>query len=53
MTHVAVAFDNPIRSVRNDWYDGYKTDEGVPADCSRSSIPPKRRCGARVWSSGR
>jgi 5'-3' exonuclease len=31
-THVAVAFDNPIRSFRNDLFDGYKTEEGVPAD---------------------
>src|ERR1700730_5627720 len=26
---LAIAFDNPIRSVRNDWFDGYKTEEGV------------------------
>ena len=32
VSHVAIAFDNPIRSVRNDWYDGYKTDEGVPPE---------------------
>jgi 5'-3' exonuclease len=32
VTHVAIAFDNPIRSVRNDWYEGYKTEEGVPAE---------------------
>jgi 5'-3' exonuclease len=29
VTHIAVAFDNPIRSFRNDLYDGYKTEEGV------------------------
>jgi 5'-3' exonuclease len=29
LTHVAVAFDNPIRSFRNDLFDGYKTEEGV------------------------
>jgi len=29
VTHLAVAFDNPIRSFRNDLYDGYKTEEGV------------------------
>ncbi len=29
MTHIAVAFDNPIRSFRNDLFDGYKTEEGV------------------------
>ncbi len=32
VTHVAIAFDNPIRSVRNDWFAGYKTDEGVPPE---------------------
>src|SRR3989442_2085636 len=32
VTHVAVAFDNPIRSFRNDLFDGYKTDEGVPPE---------------------
>jgi 5'-3' exonuclease len=29
LTHVAVAFDNPIRSFRNELFDGYKTEEGV------------------------
>lgn len=28
-THVAVAFDNPIVSFRNDLFEGYKTDEGI------------------------
>lgn len=32
VTHVAVAFDNPIRSFRNDMFAGYKSDEGVPAE---------------------
>src|SRR5712692_4638938 len=32
VTHAAVAFDNPIRSFRNDLFDGYKTDEGVPPE---------------------
>lgn len=31
-THVAAAFDNPIRSFRNDLFAGYKTDEGVPEE---------------------
>ncbi len=30
--HIAVAFDNPIRSFRNDLYSGYKSDEGVPPE---------------------
>jgi len=29
VTHLAIAFDNPIVSFRNDLFDGYKTDEGV------------------------
>jgi 5'-3' exonuclease len=29
VTHVGVAFDNPIRSFRNDLFAGYKTEEGV------------------------
>jgi 5'-3' exonuclease len=28
-THAAIAFDNPIRSFRNDLYPDYKSDEGV------------------------
>lgn len=31
-THVAVAFDNPIRSFRNRLFAGYKSDEGVPQE---------------------
>lgn len=30
VTHLGVAFDNPIRSFRNDLFDGYKDDSGVP-----------------------
>lgn len=29
VTHVAVAFDNPIESFRNDLFDGYKDGSGV------------------------
>lgn len=29
VTHLAVAFDNPIRSFRNDLFDGYKTEAGI------------------------
>jgi 5'-3' exonuclease len=32
VTHIAIAFDNPIRSFRNDMFDGYKTEEGVEAE---------------------
>ena len=31
-THLAVAFDNPIRSFRNELFDGYKTEVGVPEE---------------------
>src|SRR3712207_5154035 len=32
LTHVAVAFDRPIRSFRNDLFAGYKTEEGMPEE---------------------
>jgi 5'-3' exonuclease len=32
VTHLAIAFDNPIVSFRNDMFDGYKSDEGVPPE---------------------
>ena len=32
VTHLAVAFDNPIRSFRNDLFPFYKSDEGVPPE---------------------
>lgn len=56
VTHVGVAFDNPIRSVRNDWFDGYKTDEGVPPellaqfDAAEEAV---RALGMTVWSMDR
>lgn len=31
-THVGIAFDNPIRSFRNDLFAGYKTEDGVPPE---------------------
>jgi 5'-3' exonuclease len=53
LTHVAVAFDNPIRSFRNDLFPGYKTEEGVdPAllaqfDAAEEAV---RKIGMVVWS---
>jgi 5'-3' exonuclease len=53
VTHVAVAFDNPIRSFRNDLYPFYKSDEGVePAlraqfDAVEDAV---RAIGVAVWS---
>jgi 5'-3' exonuclease len=56
VSHVAIAFDNPIRSVRNDWYDGYKTDEGVlPALLAQFDAAEEaaRAVGMVVWSMDR
>jgi 5'-3' exonuclease len=53
VSHVAVAFDNPIRSFRNDLFDGYKTEEGVPPellaqfDAAEEAV---RAIGMAVWS---
>lgn len=53
VTHLAVAFDNPIRSFRNDLFPGYKSDEGVdPAlraqfDTVEEAV---RAIGVVVWS---
>lgn len=32
VSHIAIAFDNPVRSFRNDLFAGYKTDAGVPPE---------------------
>lgn len=53
VTHIAVAFDNPIRCFRNDLFDGYKTEEGVPPellaqfDCAEEAVAA---LGIVVWS---
>jgi 5'-3' exonuclease len=55
-THLAVAFDNPIRSFRNDLYDGYKSDEGVPEELRAqfdSVEEGVRAIGVTVWSMDR
>ncbi|HET8540784.1 MAG TPA: 5'-3' exonuclease H3TH domain-containing protein [Anaeromyxobacter sp.] len=52
-THVAVAFDNPIRSFRNDLFPGYKTDEGVPPELLAqldAAEEAARALGLVVWS---
>lgn len=56
VSHVAIAFDNPIRSIRNEWFDGYKTDEGVPAELLAQFDPAEeaaRALGMVVWSMDR
>jgi 5'-3' exonuclease len=56
VSHVAIAFDNPIRSFRNDLFDGYKSDEGVPPairgqfDLAELAM---RALGVVVWSMDR
>jgi 5'-3' exonuclease len=32
VTHLAVAFDNPVHSFRNEMFDGYKGEDGVPEE---------------------
>ncbi len=56
VTHVAIAFDNPIRSIRNDWFEGYKSDEGVPSELRSqfdSAEEAARALGITVWSMDR
>jgi 5'-3' exonuclease len=56
VSHVAVAFDNPIRSIRNDWFDGYKTEEGMPPELLEQFDPAEeavRSLGVVVWSMDR
>jgi 5'-3' exonuclease len=53
VSHLAVAFDNPIRSFRNDLFDGYKTEEGVPPELLAqfdSAEEAMRALGVAVWS---
>ncbi len=56
VSHVAVAFDNPIRSIRNDWFAGYKTDAGVPPELLAqfdAAEATARALGMVVWSMDR
>jgi 5'-3' exonuclease len=55
-THVAVAFDHPIRSFRNDLLAGYKSDEGVPEELLAQFDDVEdatRAIGLTVWSMDR
>jgi 5'-3' exonuclease len=56
VTHLAVAFDNPIRSFRNELFPGYKTEAGVPeellAQFDRAEAAT-RALGVVVWSMDR
>ncbi len=56
VTHLAVAFDNPIRSFRNDMFGGYKSDEGVPPELRAQfdlAEDAMRAIGVVVWSMDR
>jgi len=53
VTHIAVAFDNPIRSFRNDLFEPYKSDEGVPPELRAQFDTVEvgvRALGVTVWS---
>ncbi len=52
-THLAVAFDNPVESFRNDLFDGYKTGEGIDPDLFAQFDLAERATaalGVAVWS---
>jgi 5'-3' exonuclease len=52
-THLAVAFDNPIRSFRNRLFAGYKTEAGVPLELlAQFDLVEEvvRALGLIVWS---
>jgi 5'-3' exonuclease len=56
VSHVAIAFDNPIRSIRNDWFEGYKSDEGVAPELRAQfdlAEEAARALGMVVWSMDR
>ncbi len=55
-THVAVAFDNPIESFRNELFDGYKTGAGMEPALVAQMGPVEqavRALGVTVWSMDR
>ncbi|MEM7078576.1 MAG: 5'-3' exonuclease H3TH domain-containing protein [Pseudomonadota bacterium] len=53
VTHLAVAFDNPIESFRNRMFDGYKTGEGMEGELvAQMDLVEEavRALGIVVWS---
>ena len=53
VTHIAVAFDNPIRSFRNNLFPDYKSDEGVPPELRAQFDTVEEgvaAIGVAVWS---
>lgn len=56
VTHIALAFDNPVTSFRNDLFDGYKTGEGMdPAIGAQFELVERATnvLGITVWSMDR
>lgn len=56
VSHIAVAFDNPVQSFRNDLFDGYKTGEGMPEELAAQFDDAERATaalGVTVWSMDR
>ncbi|HJZ86705.1 MAG TPA: 5'-3' exonuclease H3TH domain-containing protein [Polyangia bacterium] len=56
VTHIAIAFDNPIRSFRNQWFAGYKSDQGVDPVLRAQfddAEEAARALGLVVWSMDR
>ena len=56
VTHLAVAFDNPVESFRNALFDGYKTSEGMDAAIVAQFNLVERAVaalGVAVWSMDR
>lgn len=52
VTHIAVAFDNPIESFRNELFGGYKTGAGIPRDLRANFDPVEEAVatlGVTVW----
>ncbi len=52
-THAAIAFDNPIRSFRNDLFPDYKSDEGVLPELREQFDEVEveaKKLGLVVWS---
>lgn len=53
VTHLAIAFDNPIRSFRNELFTDYKSDAGVPPELRAQFDAVEeavRALGVVVWS---
>lgn len=56
VTHIGIAFDNPVESFRNDLFGGYKTGEGMDPVLHAQFGPVEeaaRALGITVWSMDR